>query len=69
VEDDSHKNADAVVVKEFAPSFDVMDAAVLGSLREGKDEMDYVQLDPSTAREHSEWKGFDEDEEMEESDD
>jgi nuclear GTP-binding protein len=69
VVDDSHKNADAVVVKEFAPSFDAMDAAVLGTLQEAKDEMDFVQLDPSTKREHGEWNGFDEDEEMEESDD
>ena len=40
VADESHKNADAVIVGEFAPSFDAMDAAVLGTLREDKDEMD-----------------------------
>ena len=64
--DHSHKNADAVIVSEFAPSFDAMDAAVLSNLREDKDEMDFVRLDSSSVRENREWKGFDEDEEMEE---
>lgn len=69
--DHSHKSSDAVIVGEFAPTFDAMDAAVLGTLRDDKDEMDFVQLNASTTEPRSEWKGFDDDndEEMDESSD
>ena len=67
--DESHKHADAVIVGEFAPSFDAMDAAVLGTLQEDKDEMDFVQLNASSGRVSSEWKGFEDEEEDEEMED
>ena len=67
--DESHKHSDAVIVGEFAPSFDAMDAAVLGTLQEDKDEMDFVQLNASSGRVSSEWKGFEDEEEDEEMED
>ena len=74
--DDSHKNADAVIVSEFSANFNAMDAAVLGMHKDDDDdcdEMDFVQLS-ATAQPRAEWKGFEEaddndDEEMEESSD
>lgn len=67
--DHAHKSADAVIVGEFAPAFDAMDAAVLGTTKEDDDadEMDFVQLNP-TESVRPEWKGFDEDDEDEEMD-
>lgn len=72
VADESHKSNDAVIVGQFAPAFDAMDAAVLSTLKEDQDEMDFVQLNPgSGATTRSEWKGFedDDDEEMDEDSD
>ena len=69
--DHSHKSADAVIVGEFAPAFDAMDAAVLGTMKEDDDadEMDFVQLNPMESA-RPEWKGFDDDdEEMDEDSD
>ena len=42
--DHSHKSSDAVIVGEFAPAFDAMDAAVLGTMQDDEDEMDIEAL-------------------------
>lgn len=65
----AHKSADATIVAKFAPEFDALDAAVLGS-EGGPDEMDFVQLSATTTSERKQWQGFDdEDEGMEEDSD
>uniref|UniRef100_A0A7S1Y2R0 G domain-containing protein n=1 Tax=Grammatophora oceanica TaxID=210454 RepID=A0A7S1Y2R0_9STRA len=45
----STKHADAVVVSKFAKEFDALDQQVLGSLKDDKDEMDFVQMTATTS--------------------
>jgi len=68
VDTGKHKSTDAVIVSEFAADFDALDAAVLTSIKDEKDEMDFVQLTAQPVQ-RAEWRGFDDDDDDDDAND